>query len=70
MGAREGNTNAKKTRTRVVACLSISDEKQKRLTWVIETLRAKGNKTPTDEEVSRFIKDWCYERIDEEIAKQ
>jgi len=70
MGALPGNTNAKKTRTRVAACLSISDEKQKRLTWVIEKLQAKGNNNPTDEEVSRFIKDWCYKQIDDEIAKQ
>lgn len=70
MGAKAGNQNAKKPRTRVTACLSISDEQEyKRLTWAIQQLEQHGIE-PTDQAVSWFVRSFCYEKIDEAIATQ
>jgi hypothetical protein len=64
-GAPKGNTNAKgKTRTRVSACLSISDQEPGLLSWVIDDLKAKGTENPTDGQISRHVKDACYEYLE------
>lgn len=60
MAAPKGNTNAKKGRTRTPVVLSIGDE---RLNWVIAQL---GIDNPTDAQIIRFVKDFCYGKIDEE----
>lgn len=60
MAAPKGNTNAKKLRTRIPVVLSISDA---RLDWVIAQL---GIDNPTDAQIIRFVKDFCYGKIDEE----
>lgn len=75
MGANPGNQNAKKKgRTRVSACLSIADEKEKnRLSWAIEQVIARrkepSDREPTDQEVSSFIKEVCYKHIDEMMQR-
>lgn len=68
MGAKQGNENAKKERTRVAACLSIADERDyKRLSWAIARIKQEQNiDNPTDQQISRFVKDWCYTKIDQE----
>lgn len=61
MGAKRGNTNAKKDgRGRLAAPLSISDA---RLVWAAEQVQKQG-KEPTDENVKEFIRVYCYNLID------
>lgn len=64
MAAPKGNSNAKKkSRTRTPVVLSIGDD---RLSWVIAQL---GIDDPTDAQIIRFVKDFCYGKIDEEVKK-
>ncbi len=68
-GAPRGNTNAQREATRVPACLSISDEGEiKRRSWAVAQLQGRGIAEPTPQEISRFVKDFCYARIDEAIS--
>ena len=71
MGAKSGNQNAaKEGGPRVPACLSIADEKKKRKSWAIRKIYERdGIEDPTPQQISRFVKDWCYARIDEDIAR-
>jgi hypothetical protein len=70
VGAKAGNTNAKKAATRVDVHLSIADEEGKfRRGWAVTQLWKQGNRNPTPQQISRFIKDWCYARIDEAMYK-
>lgn len=59
-GAPKGNQNAKKEgRKRIGAPLSISDE---RLEWAASMVKHNGDE-PTDANVARFIRDYCYDMI-------
>lgn len=70
-GAPKGNTNAQKEATRVPACLSISDEGEaKRRSWAVQELQEQGIAEPTPQEISRFVKDFCYAKIDEAIFEK
>ena len=71
MAAPTDNQNAKKARTRVAVALSISDEKdKKRLSWAIVALQAQGIAEPTDAQIIRYVKDFCYARIDAAMAAE
>lgn len=71
MAAPTGNQNARKERTRVPVALSISDEKgRNRLSWAIKHLQVQGIENPTQAEIIRFIKDFCYSKIDETINQE
>ncbi len=71
MAAPTGNQNARKERTRVPVALSISDEKERnRLSWAIKHLQIQGVKNPTQAEIIRFVKDFCYNKIDEAISQE
>jgi ribosomal protein L12E/L44/L45/RPP1/RPP2 len=65
MGAKTGNQNAKKDRTRVSVVLSISDE---RLQEIIQLLMTQGVE-PTDQAVRTLVKTLSYHKIDEELRK-
>ncbi len=72
MGAKEGNENAKKkTGIRVPVVLSISnDKKHPRLAWIREQVkRQNNNQEPTQAEIIRYVKNLCYEHIDNEISR-
>lgn len=71
MGAPEGNANAKKDATRVSVCLSIADDKEKmRRSWAVQQLQRQGIADPTYQQINRFVKDWCYARIDEAMQQE
>jgi hypothetical protein len=68
MGAKEGNQNASKQgETRVSVPLSISGERRK---WAVEQLQKGKIKKPTQQQIVRFIKDWCYAKIDEAMKEE
>lgn len=69
MAAPEGNQNARKAGgTRVPVCLSIADNRKE---WVIRQLQQEqGIAEPTQAQVIRYVKDFCYELIDKAIAQQ
>jgi hypothetical protein len=70
-GAPKGNTNARREARRVPACLSISDEGPlKRRSWAACQLQRQGIVEPTEQEISRFVKDFCYAKIDEAIFEE
>lgn len=65
-----GNENAIKDEeigTRVPVVLSIAD---KRKVWATKQLQARGTEKPTQAQIIRFIKDFCYEKIDVEANKE
>ena len=64
-GAPEGNTNAKKDgAVRVPVALSIGNDRRK---WAVSELHKQGVTDPTTQQIARFIKDYCYGKIDSEI---
>lgn len=68
MAAPEGNQNARKAGgTRVPVCLSIAD---KRRDWVVSQLQEQGITEPTQAQIIRFVKDLCYELIDQAVNQQ
>lgn len=67
MGAPKGNTNAQKGETRVAACLSIADERR---AWAVRQLQKQGIEEPTTQQISRFVKDLCYQLIDDMMVKE
>ena len=68
MAAPDGNQNARKAGgTRVPVCLSIAD---KRRDWAIKQLQEQGIAEPTQAQIIRCVKDFCYELIDKAIAQQ
>lgn len=63
MGAKEGNTNAKKAGgARVPVCLSIADERR---AWAVRQLQGEGIEEPTQADIIRYIKVLCYKAIDQ-----
>ena len=69
-GAPKDNVNAQKTATRVPACLSISDEGKHRRSWAVQKLQEQGIEEPTPQQISRFVKDFCYAKIDEDMENE
>lgn len=65
-----GNQNAAKDESvgmRVPVVLSIAD---KRKTWATKRLQAQGIEHPTQADIIRYTKDFCYGKIDEDIKTQ
>lgn len=61
-----GGEGPTKEATRVAVSLSIANERQ---TWAIKQLQKEGIIEPTIQQISRYVKDWCYARIDKAMLE-